>query len=178
MKSIQDGNSRVKSVGKAWRFGTAVAITIIAAAGILTGACSLGKTTAGINKDGSGIALKGYDPVAYFNSTIPRQGAAEYSYEWNGAKWRFSNAANRDLFAKEPEKYAPQYGGYCAYAVSQGGTADIDPQTGRIVDGKLYLNYSKDVASKWGENIPKYITDADNNWKNLAGNPEAARKDK
>src|SRR5512135_2769630 len=94
-----------------------------------------------IDKTG-GVAIRGYDPVAYFTESKPVEGSKQFTFEWQGATWRFASAANRDLFAKTPEKYAPQYGGYCAYAVSQGHTATIDPQRWRIVDGKLYLNYS------------------------------------
>ena len=78
-----------------------------------------------------------------------------------------SSAANRDRFAADPEKYAPQYGGYCAWAVAQGYTAKIDPEAWRIVDGKLYLNYSKDVQTQWSEDIPGNITKGDANWPKL-----------
>ncbi len=114
-----------------------------------------------------GVAVKGYDPVAYFTEGKPVKGNGKYEYEWMGAKWRFSSAENRDLFTKNPEKYAPQYGGYCAYAVSQGVTADIDPTAWKIVDGKLYLNLSHSVARIWKKDIPGYIALADKNWPKL-----------
>jgi hypothetical protein len=148
---------------------------------VFLGGCSLsgisGKTAA-INKNGDGLALKGYDAVAYFTDNLPTEGKPDYTVEWNGAKWQFASATNRDAFQKDPAKYAPQYGGYCSWAVSHGYTADTDPQTGKVVGGKLYLNYNKDVAAKWSENIPKYVADADQNWKNLADKAEASRKDK
>jgi hypothetical protein len=81
-----------------------------------------------------------------------------------GANWRFASAENRDRFAADPERYAPQYGGYCAYAVSEGTTADIDPEAWKVVDGKLYLNLSKDVQKLWEQDIPGYIEKADANW--------------
>jgi hypothetical protein len=81
-----------------------------------------------------------------------------------GAKWFFATAANRDLFESDPEKYAPQYGGYCAYAVAMGKTADIDPNAWKIVDGKLYLNYNQEIQVKWLEDVPGYIQKADMNW--------------
>lgn len=111
-----------------------------------------------------GVAIKGYDPVAYFTDGKPVEGSSDYQYEWMGAKWRFASKANLDAFAANPEKYAPQYGGYCAYAVSQGGTADIDPESWKIVDGKLYLNLSAKVKAIWEKDIPGYIAKADANW--------------
>ena len=96
-----------------------------------------------VNKTSDGVAIKGYDPVAYFADRKPVKGSREFEYFWMGAKWRFSTAGHKDLFIKDPDKYAPKYGGYCAYAVSQGTTADIDPDAWKIVDGRLYLNLSK-----------------------------------
>ena len=93
-----------------------------------------------------GVAVKGYDPVAYFVEGKPVKGSGKFEHKWMGAKWHFSSAENRDSFAKNPEKYAPQYGGYCAYAVSQGAIADIDPTAWKIVNGKLYLNLNHAVA--------------------------------
>jgi len=117
-----------------------------------------------MNTTKDGLAVKGYDVVAYFTEGVPVQGLPEFEYEWNGAKWRFSSSDNRELFKAAPEKYAPQYGGYCAYAVSRGTTADIDPEAWNIVDGKLYLNLNEDVQMKWKQDIPGYIEKADRNW--------------
>ena len=89
-----------------------------------------------------GVAIEGTDPVAYFKEGQPVEGDSAFQHEWMGATWYFANAENRDLFAAEPEKYAAQYGGYCAWAVSQGYTAKIDPQAWAVVDDRLYLNYS------------------------------------
>ncbi len=111
-----------------------------------------------------GVAIDGYDPVAYFADGKPVEGSSDFEYQWMGATWRFASAADRDQFAADPEKYAPQYGGYCAYAVSQGATADIDPDAWHIEDGKLYLNLSKKVQSIWLKDIPGYIGKADANW--------------
>ena len=111
-----------------------------------------------------GGAIKGYDPVAYFTQGEPAKGRGAHSHEWMGATWYFANAENLELFAAEPEKYAPQYGGYCAYAVSQGYTAKIDPDAWKIVDDKLYLNFSLKVQKLWEEDIPGYIAKADVNW--------------
>ena len=110
------------------------------------------------------VAVGGYDPVAYFTERKPVQGKADISYSWKGATWRFASEQNRDLFKAAPEKYAPQYGGYCAYAVAQGGTADGDPKSWRIIDGKLYLNLSPAVQKIWEKDIAGYVKAADKNW--------------
>ena len=111
-----------------------------------------------------GLAIEGYDPVAYFTQAKPVEGKSAHEVEWKGATWRFADAPNRDLFTEAPEKYAPQYGGYCAWAVSQGYTAKIDPAAWRVVDGKLYLNYSKGVQRQWESDVAGNIAKADANW--------------
>lgn len=111
-----------------------------------------------------GVAINGYDAVAYFAEGEPVEGSSDFTHDWNGATWRFATAENRDKFAADPEAYAPQYGGYCAWAVSQGYTASTDPQAWRIVDGKLYLNYNLDVQKQWAGDIPGNISKADGNW--------------
>jgi YHS domain-containing protein len=117
-----------------------------------------------VNKDGSGVAIKGYDAVAYFTQSKPVKGSAAFTHQWMNSTWQFASAEDRDEFARNPEKYAPQYGGYCAYGVSQNHTAPIDPEAWTIIDGKLYLNYSKSVKKTWSESIPKYVEDANRNW--------------
>ncbi len=112
----------------------------------------------------NGAAASGYDVVAYFTEGHPVSGSADHTAEYEGATWRFSSAANRDAFIADPAKYAPQYGGYCAYAVSQGYTAGTVPEAWRIVDDKLYLNYSKGVQKRWEANRSAFIIDADSNW--------------
>lgn len=143
-----------------------------------TGCASLGigQATSAVNQDSNGLALDGYDSVAYFKENLPREGKPEFTADYNGAKWQFTTAENRDEFKKDPAKYAPQYGGYCSWAVSHGYMAKTDPETGKVVDGKLYLNYNKDVAKKWSEDIPKYIADGDKNWQNLVGKAEIPQK--
>lgn len=111
-----------------------------------------------------GVAIEGTDPVAYFTEERPVEGSSEFEHEWMGATWRFASAENRERFAADPERFAPQYGGYCAWAVSQGYTASIDPEAWRIVGGKLYLNYSKDVQRQWEQDIPGNIAKGDDNW--------------
>jgi len=108
--------------------------------------------------------LKGYDPVAYFEQGRPVQGSPQFSHRWMEATWWFATAEHRDLFTKDPQKYAPQFGGYCAYALSEGYTANIDPEAWKIVDGKLYLNYSRGVQKKWEEDLQRRIQAAEKNW--------------
>ncbi len=112
----------------------------------------------------SGVAINGYDPVAYFSEGKAVEGSDSFTHTWNDAIWRFASAESRDVFAANPEAYAPQYGGYCAWAVSQGYTASTDPEAWRVVDGKLYLNYSKGVQKNWEEDAPGNIAKADTNW--------------
>jgi YHS domain-containing protein len=112
----------------------------------------------------SSTALSGYDAVAYFTTLKPVKGNTKFSTEYKGAKWLFSSAENRDKFVAAPEQYAPQYGGYCAWAVSQGYTASGDPLFWKVVNNKLYLNYDADVQRKWEVSIPEFIQKADSHW--------------
>ena len=111
-----------------------------------------------------GVAIDGTDPVAYFTEGAPIEGSSAFTHDWNGATWRFASAENRDRFAADPEAFAPQYGGYCAWAVSQGYTASTDPEAWKIVDGKLYLNYSKGVQERWEGDVAGNIAKGDANW--------------
>ncbi len=110
------------------------------------------------------LAVSGYDPVAYFTESKPVEGKSKYSYEYKGAEWRFSSQEDLDKFVANPEKNAPQYGGYCAWAVAHNTTAKTDPTQWTIVDDKLYLNYDADIQSRWVKDKPKYIKQADTNW--------------
>ncbi|MCI4661369.1 MAG: YHS domain-containing protein [Neomegalonema sp.] len=123
--------------------------------------------------DQSGFAASGHDVVAYYSleqspvgeaqpKAVP--GSTEYTAEYNGATWAFSSEANRALFLANPEKYAPQYDGHCAYGVAQGGKVPGNPHLWRIVDGKLYLNVKDTVVGFWEEDIPGFIKTGDNNW--------------
>lgn len=114
-----------------------------------------------------GYAIRGYDPVAYFTQQKPVKGSPEFSYQWGGATWLFASAEDRDKFKADPQKFAPQYGGYCAYAVSINRTASIDPEAWHVVDGKLYLNFSKGVQKKWEKDVPGNIQKGDQNWPGL-----------
>jgi YHS domain-containing protein len=114
-----------------------------------------------------GIAIEGTDPVAYFTDGKPVAGSKEFELEWNGATWRFASAAHRDQFRADPERFAPQYGGYCAWAVGHGHTAKTDPDAWAIVGGKLYLNYDREVQKQWLPEKERWIEAADENWPRL-----------
>jgi|SRR5678815_4202112 len=111
-----------------------------------------------------GIAIGGYDPVAYFAEMKPVKGLTEFHAEYQGSTFYFSTAANRNTFTANPDKFAPQYGGYCAFGMAKGYKAVIDPDAFTVVEDKLYLNYSEAVRSKWKLDIPGYIRTANANW--------------
>lgn len=141
------------------------------AVAVALAACGKADLFAKINTDSDGLAIRGFDAVAYFAADGSAKGDPKYQFVWNGAKWLFSNAENLERFRQNPEAYAPQFGGYCSYAVSKGYTADGDPEAWKIVDGKLYLNYSKDVRSKWEEDEAANIEKGKNNWAGFETNP-------
>lgn len=117
----------------------------------------------------SQVAVSGHDAVAYFTERKPVKGDPRFTFVYQGANWQFSSAANRDAFAADPARYAPQYGGYCAWAVAQGSTASADPALWKIVDGRLYLNYDADVQRKWERDMADHIRKADQNWPSVLG---------
>lgn len=114
-------------------------------------------------------AIKGYDPVAYFEAGKALKGNKSFTFPWHGMTWHFLTKENRDLFAAMPEKYAPQYDGYCAWAMTEARKAITDPEVWKIVDGKLYLNCSMAAYEKWSKDIPGNIKKADTNWLKLSG---------
>jgi YHS domain-containing protein len=110
-----------------------------------------------------GTGAGGFDVVSYFSGK-PEQGKMEFASTYKNAKWLFSSADNMKAFEADPAKYAPQYGGYCAYAVAKGATAKGEPEVWSVVDGKLYLNFSKDIQTKWKADVPGHIAAANANW--------------
>lgn len=117
-----------------------------------------------VNTTRSGLAVSGYDVVAYRTEKRPVRGRTEFEYQWNGAIWRFSSAAHRDRFADDPARFAPQFGGYCAYAVSRGYTADVDPEAFTVIEDRLYLNYSRSVRRLWEQDVAGNIARGQKNW--------------
>ena len=112
----------------------------------------------------SNVAVSGYDTVAYFTDQKATKGSSKYVAEYQGAQWQFKNAENLAAFKASPEKYAPQYGGYCAWAVANNDTASGDPQQWTIENGKLYLNYDANIQARWLKDKSSLIEQADNNW--------------
>ena len=136
--------------------------------GILLGVAVISAAQAEKLNAPGGVAIKGYDPVAYFVDGRAVLGVPTFAHRWQDAEWRFASAANRDLFAADPAKYAPQYGGFCAYAASKGAIADTDPTAFGVVGDKLYLNFSHQALGLWRQDVPGNIGKADANWPSLA----------
>ena len=120
-----------------------------------------------------GVAIKGYDPVAYFVAGKPTPGAEAHTYPWKGVTYRFASAENLERFKTDPERYVPQYGGYCAFAMSINRIADIDPARWAIVDGKLYLNKNLLSFGLWSVNTRQKIASADRYWTMFPKRPES-----
>ena len=118
---------------------------------------------------GNAVAIKGYDTVAYFKAGKAVKGSESFTFPWHNMTWYFSSKENRDLFAGSPEKYAPQYDGWCAWAMTEKRLAVTDPEVWKIVDGKLYLNCSQAAYEKWSRDIPGHIKKADAIWKEKFG---------
>src|SRR5690242_9759249 len=120
------------------------------------------------------LSISGYDPVAYFTDGKPVQGKTEFEYLWHKLRWRFTDGAHREMFAKDPDRYAPQYDGYCAMGTSADAAAHkdtVDPEAWAIVDGKLYLTHNQYWLQVWREKAEEYIRRADANWQTVADLP-------
>jgi hypothetical protein len=141
------------------RYATAAAALLATAATIAAAALK-----PSIDTSAGGLALRGYDAVAYWADGRPVRGTPRFEHRWNGAIWRFATTEHRERFARDPERYAPQFGGYCAYAVSRGYTAAGDPTVWRIVDDLLYVNYSPRAAALWQRDVPGNIAKGRRNW--------------
>ena len=121
-------------------------------------------SVAGEFNESNGVAIKGYDPVAFFKENKPVRGKDDLRFEYKGSTFVFANADNRAAFAADPEKYAPQYGGYCAFGTARGYKADIDPSTFTVIDGRLYLNYNTQVQREWAADTNRFIRQANERW--------------
>jgi len=130
-----------------------------------------------VNATTTGLALRGYDPVAYFTSGAPTPGDFQITAEYNGATYRFASEENKALFVASPEAYAPAYGGFCAFGTAMGFKFDGDPQLWRIVDNKLYLNLAPGIQERWEADRANLIVAADENWQTIADKtPEELQK--
>jgi YHS domain-containing protein len=138
---------------------------------LVVAACAAG-AWAGEFYEKEGAAIKRYDPVAFFKDGKPVKGSSEHKAEYKGSVFHFSSAANRDAFAANPAKYAPQYAGFCAFGTANGYKAAVDPAAFTVVNGKLYMNYSKEVQKQWSADIPGMVRRGDKNW------PEVSRQTK
>jgi YHS domain-containing protein len=145
-------------------------ITAFAAGLLLAGAAGAGTVNAE-----NGVAIKGYDPVAYFTLSRAVRGNAAFQAGYEGVTYWFASAEDKALFEQQPAHYVPRYDGFCAFGASQGHKADIDPTAFSIIGGQLYLNYSHDVQTQWKTDIPGYIAKADANWPEVSKSSEVAR---
>ncbi len=156
----------------AHRFLSHLVVLLLAMCALWSGTSALAAPPANTLKPGlfggrSDVAILGYDPVAYFTEGKPVKGQDTLVFDYLGAKWKFATQAHLDLFKANPEKYAPQYGGYCAYGVSQDALVTIEPDKFKVIDGKLYLNYDADVQTKWLKDPAGFIKQADAKFQSL-----------
>ncbi len=142
---------------------------LLAVAGLL-GSASLASAQA-VNLNQSGVAIDGYDPVSYFAESQAQKGLPDIAATYQGGTYYFATTTHRDAFNAEPGRYLPAYGGYCAYGVAHGHKVKVDPEAFKVVDGRLYLNYSKDVQVRWFKDIPGFIAAAERNWVGLKDAP-------
>lgn len=150
------------------RIGLGVATAMVLLAGFAPGAGAVKNTGKEYNTLFAGLGAKGYDVVSYFTDGKPVMGSDRYAFDYRGVSWRFASVAHRDLFAKSPAKYAPQYGGFCTWGVAQGKLFDVDPVSGwTIHDGKLYLNFNADLNGTFQGDPAGFIAKAEQNWPRL-----------
>lgn len=144
-------------------------MSLMLAALLVAGPAGAAAQAVNVNKDG--VAVDGYDVVAYVTAGAPTRGVAEHSATHEGATYRFASREHRDRFVAEPERWLPQYGGYCAFGVSRGYKVKVDPEAFTVVNGRLYLNYDKSVRKEWLKDTEAYIRKADANWPGLVDKP-------
>ena len=144
-----------------------VGVVVVAAAGFTAGffASSLKAKIPDFNVTADNVAIRGYDTVAYFVDGKATNGKSEFEHLWQDVRWHFANATNRDMFATNPTRYAPKYGGYCSVGLAVGEFANADPENWTIVDGKLYLIKSKSSVDRWRKGKEYYLRSSENNWK-------------
>jgi YHS domain-containing protein len=161
-------DARDRSLGRACRLALVAALAAFASSAPAGAGPAVNKGYFG------GVAIEGYDPVAYFMESRAVKGSDAFAYDWLGATWYFANAEHRELFTTQPARYAPQYGGHCALGTAFGeSTANIDPEAWSIVDGKLYLQYSKGGREEWEQDRAKRIAAADQKWPEIKARLES-----
>lgn len=155
----------------AFRAFAALALTIPASALVASPAFAAEKgSTSPINVE-NGLALHGYDAVAYFADGTPTKGNPAIVASYQGVRYQFATEAHRKAFEAAPASYAPQFGGYCALGTAYGEKVDTDPTTGKVVNGKLYLNYNHKTAERWNTDKPGFISKAEANWASVKDKP-------
>ena len=122
-----------------------------------------------------GVAINGYDPVAYFTDGRPQKGSSSFTAEWGGTTWRFASEAHRALFKAAPEHYAPQYGGYCAYAMTSGNLVPVDARQWHLAGGKLYLNKNWFAKELWLRDVQGHVVEGDAHWRDAKSRAEASK---
>jgi hypothetical protein len=161
-------DTRDRSLARACR------VVLVAALAAFASSAPAGAGTAVNTGYFGGVAIEGYDPVAYFTDSRAVKGSEAFAYDWLGATWLFATAEHRDLFLAQPVSYAPQYGGHCALGTAFGETtANIDPEAWSIVDGKLYLQYSQGAREGWEQDRAKRIAAADQKWPEIKARLES-----
>jgi len=152
------------------KFNISLGFTLFILIALFAAACGTQTYSSGaalVSKTADGLAIRGYDAVAYRTIEAATQGNPQYEFAWNGAKWLFVSAENRDRFAASPENYAPEYGGYCAWSMSQNTVMEADPEVWKVVDGKLYLIQNEMVKEVWEKSQPDLIKESNENWQKL-----------
>ncbi len=149
------------------RFALSIGVAALFAGTAVSAAPPVNTLKGGVFGGRANVAILGYDPVAYFTDGRPLKGEPAFVFEWMGAKWQFASQSHLDLFKADPEKYAPQYGGYCAYGVSQDQLVGIEPDKFKVLGGKLYLNYDAEVQAIWLKDPAGYVKQADAKFKAL-----------
>ncbi len=150
------------------KFAAAFAVLLGISAASVAMAAAETNISSGLTIKGSGLAVHGYDVVAYFTDGAPARGRAKHSTVYEGATYRFASEEHLNAFEKDPERYVPQYGGYCAFGVSVGAKFDGDPHLWRIVDGNLYLNLNEDIQKTWQKDISGNVKKANRIWTKIA----------
>lgn len=148
---------------KKWLLRGAIAVAVLAVAGLIF-LRSIGMFSSQPVYASGGAAINGYDPVAYFTDSKPVKGDKAFSETWNGATWLFASEEHKAMFRAMPERYAPQFGGYCAFAVSHNYTAKTDPNAWTVVNDKLYLNFDQDTQKEWLAQRDPFIKQGEANW--------------